>query len=132
MDRMACVDLPDFPLQLLLRRHPDWRIRPAVVVDCDKPQGQILWANERARSFRVLPGMRYAAALALAGDLRASVVPTNEIERAVVFVDPGAWYASRPASNLQRTSPAPSGSTRRDWRGCTTRCRAGARESVPT
>lgn len=84
MDRMACVDLPDFPLQLLLRRHPDWRIRPAAVVDCDKPQGQILWVNERARSFRILPGMRYAAALALAGDLRASVVPTNEIERAVV------------------------------------------------
>ena len=22
--RLACVDLPAFPLQLLLRRHPDW------------------------------------------------------------------------------------------------------------
>jgi protein ImuB len=79
---MACVDLAAFPLQLLLRRHPEWRLRPAAVVDCDKPQGLILWVNERARSFRVLPGMRYAAALALAGDLRAAVVPDGEIGRA--------------------------------------------------
>jgi protein ImuB len=80
---MACVDLPAFPLQLLLERHPEWRDRPAAVVDCDKPQGKILWVNERARSFRILPGMRYAAALSLAGDLRAAVVPRKEVERSV-------------------------------------------------
>jgi protein ImuB len=83
MDRMACVDLPSFPLQLLLRRHPDWRARPAVVVDADKPQGVVLWVNERARSFRILPGMRYAAALTLADDLRATIVPSDELERAI-------------------------------------------------
>ncbi len=86
MDRMACVDLPAFPLQLLLRCHPDWRARPAVVVDSDQPQGLVRWANERARSLRVLPGMRYAAAHALAAELRAAVVPAAEIERAVVAV----------------------------------------------
>jgi protein ImuB len=80
---MACVDLPAFPLQLLLRHHPDWHDRPVAVVDCDKPQGVILWVNERARSFRILPGMRYAAALALARDLRAAEVPGGEIDRAV-------------------------------------------------
>ena len=83
MDRMACVDLPAFPLQLLLQRHPDWRGRPVAVVDSDKPQGIILHVNERARSFRILPGMRYAAGLSLAGRLRAGVVPQKEIERAV-------------------------------------------------
>ena len=72
MDRMACVDLPAFPLQLLLRRHPDWREHPVAVVDCDKPQGKILWVNERARAQRILPGMRYAAALSLAARLRAA------------------------------------------------------------
>jgi protein ImuB len=82
VDRLGCVDLAAFPLQLLLQRHPDWRIRPAAVVDCDKPQGLILWVNERARAFRVLPGMRYAAALSLAGDLRVAVVPNGEIGRA--------------------------------------------------
>ena len=32
MARMACVELPAFPLQLLLKRHPDWADRPVVVV----------------------------------------------------------------------------------------------------
>jgi protein ImuB len=79
---MACIDLPAFPLQLLLRLHPEWHEHPAVVVDADKPQGIILWVNERARAFRILPGMRYAAGLALAGKLRAAEVPSSEIERA--------------------------------------------------
>ena len=83
MDRMACIDLPAFPLQLLLRRHPRWRIHPVAVVDSDKPQGKILWVNERARSFRILPGMRYAAGLSLAGGLRAAEVPPKEIESAI-------------------------------------------------
>jgi protein ImuB len=86
MDRMACVDLPSFPLQLLLKRQPDWKSRPAAVVDADRPQGRILWTNEQARSSKVLPGMRYAAALALAPDLRAATVSGEEIERAVTGI----------------------------------------------
>lgn len=83
MDRMACVDLPSLPLQLLLRRRPEWRACPAAVVDQDKPQGKILWVNEKARALRILPGMRYAAGLSLAGQLRAAEVSPREIERAV-------------------------------------------------
>jgi protein ImuB len=74
VDRMACVNLPALPLQILLRIHPDWRGQPAAVVDRDKPQGVIQWVNERARASRILPGMRYAAGLALAHELRAGVV----------------------------------------------------------
>jgi protein ImuB len=79
VDRLACVDVPGLPLQLLLRRHTDWRGKPAAVVDHDKPQGVILWINEQARAAGVLPGMRYGAALSLAGDLRAGEVPEQEI-----------------------------------------------------
>lgn len=79
MDRLACIDLPFFPLQLLLRKHPDWRDLPVAVVDVDRPQGTILWVNDRARRDRVLPGMRYAAALTLSRELRASPVPPPEI-----------------------------------------------------
>ena len=79
MARMACVDLPALPLQILLRRHPEWRGRPAVVVDEDRPQGRLLWVNEAARRQRVLPGMRYAAALSLARELRAGTVAPAEI-----------------------------------------------------
>lgn len=83
MDRMACVDLPAFPLQLLLRRHPEWNVHPAAVVDRDTAQGKVLWVNERGRGLRILPGMRYAAALSLSQDLRAAEVPPPEIEEAV-------------------------------------------------
>ncbi|MFB3820091.1 MAG: DNA polymerase Y family protein, partial [Candidatus Methylomirabilales bacterium] len=71
MDRLACIDLPAFPLQLLLQDHPEWRGLPAAVVAEDKPQAALLWVNEHARRAGILPGQRYAAALSLALDLRA-------------------------------------------------------------
>ncbi len=83
MARMACVDLPAFPLQLLLRQHPDWRDYPVAVVDSDRPQGLVLWINERARAARILTGMRFAAALSLSADLRAAAVPKARITRGV-------------------------------------------------
>src|SRR5688572_6554628 len=80
---LACVDLPAFPLQLLLRRHPEWITLPAAVVAEDKPQGLILWVNEKARHFGVLPGLRYAAAFSLAKGLRAGEVAPAEIKKAI-------------------------------------------------
>ena len=79
MDRMACVNLPAMPLQVLMRSHPEWERLPAAVVDRDKPSGLIKWVNERARANRILPGMRYAAGLGLAHELRAGVVTDDEI-----------------------------------------------------
>ena len=83
MDRMACVELPAFPLQLLLKRHPGWADRPLAVVDRDQPQGVVLWVNEPARAAGVRAGMRYAAGLSLARTLHAGEVPPGEIERGV-------------------------------------------------
>ena len=82
-DRLACVDLPAFPLQLLLRRHPDWAGYPAAVVAEDKPQGLLLWVNEKARRQGVLPGLRYAAAFSLASALRAGEVAPAESQKAI-------------------------------------------------
>ena len=95
MDRMACVELPAFPLQLLLQRHPDWAGRPVAVVDRDKPQGVILWVNEHARACRIRTGMRYGAGLSLARTLHAGEVPPAEIERGVAAL----------ADRLRRFSP---------------------------
>jgi protein ImuB len=81
--RLACVDLPAFPLQLLLRRHPEWVAYPTAVVAEDKPQGLILWVNEKSRQLGVLPGLRYAAALSLATSLHAGEVAPTEINNAV-------------------------------------------------
>jgi protein ImuB len=81
--RWACVDVPELPLQLLLRAHPEWGDAPACVVAEDRPQGRVLWVNEAARRGMVLPGMRYAAALALCAGLRAGVVGPDEVGRGV-------------------------------------------------
>lgn len=86
VDRLACVDVPALPLQLLLQREPSWRDRPVVVVARDQPQARLLWVNEHARALRVLPGMRYAAALSLTGELRAGVVDAADIKRGVAHL----------------------------------------------
>ena len=83
MDRLACVSLAAFPLQLLLRRHPEWAAHPMAVVAEDRPQGLILWVNEEARRAGVLSGLRYAAGCSLTAELRAGVVPPTEIAEAV-------------------------------------------------
>jgi protein ImuB len=80
---ICCVSLAAFPLQLLLRRYPEWAAYPVAVVAEDRPQGIILWVNEAARRAGVLPGLRYAAGRSLSADLRAGAVPPAEIAEAV-------------------------------------------------
>ncbi len=80
MVRLACVDLPRFPLQLLLRRRPEWRLLPAGVVSKDSEFGTILFVNRAAERAGVFPGRRYAAGLALSPHLRAGTVSRWEIE----------------------------------------------------
>lgn len=72
MDRWACVDLPELPLQLVLKDRPEWDGQPVVVVQEDRPEGLVLHANEAARRHRVLPGMRYAEALSLCTSAKAA------------------------------------------------------------
>jgi protein ImuB len=83
VDRLACVDVPALPLQLLLARHAEWSAAPVAVVDRDKPNGVVLHVNARARALGVTPGLRYSAALALAGDLRAGAAEPPAIAACV-------------------------------------------------
>src|SRR5688500_4429030 len=83
MDRLACIDLPALPLQLLLKRHPDWRDGAVAVVAEDRPLAPLLYVNEAARRLKVLPGQRFAAALGLARDLRAGTVSASDVEQSV-------------------------------------------------
>lgn len=83
MGRLACVNIMELPLQLLLRRRPDWLAYPTVVVDEDSPTGVVRWANRKARRRRIAEGMRYAQALSLARELRAGTVAEAEVEESV-------------------------------------------------
>ena len=91
---MACVDIRALPLQLLVRDHPDWERRPVVVVDRDKALGLILWANDEAYAHRIFPGMRYAAGLALASELRGGAVADADIAAAVDEITQRLWTFS--------------------------------------
>lgn len=120
MKRVACVNLAEFPLQLLLERRPAWRSHPAAVVDRENAQGVVLWANDRARERRILPGMRYTAALSLSRHLRAGAVPDSEIRANVAALagrlrsftsdvepsehEPGVFWMG--ASGLSRLYPS--------------------------
>lgn len=81
--RVACLDLPGFPLQLVWRQAPAWRTQPVVVIDEDRPQGEVLWACERARAAGVLAGQRYAYALSLCSGLRARTVSGAQLDAAI-------------------------------------------------
>lgn len=81
MDRLACVEVQDLPLQLLKAHHPQWQGLPTVVLDQDRPQGKILWVSPEARQKGVTPGMRYAEALSFTPDLQGAEVPEGEIKR---------------------------------------------------
>ena len=104
MERIACVNLSEFPLQLLLGRRPEWKDHPAAVVTRDNAQGTILWVNERARERRILPGMRYASALSLSSNLRAGVVPQSEIEETVAALSGRLRFFT---SDVEPSKPEP-------------------------
>jgi protein ImuB len=81
--RLACVDIPALPLQLLSRRHPDWVGLPVAVVAEESRQARLLWVNERAMQLRIMPGTQYTTALSLSGELRAGAVRPDEVAAAV-------------------------------------------------
>lgn len=81
--RIACVDIPALPLQILLRSYPQWLDLPVAVVQNDRPQGIILWVNAHARTHRILPGMTFAAGQALSAQLRAAEVSNEMVSHTV-------------------------------------------------
>lgn len=77
--RIACVDVPALPLQLVLRAHPEWRSDPVVIVEHDRPEARILWANRAARDAHIQRGQRHRSAEALVSRLHAAVVTPAEL-----------------------------------------------------
>ncbi|HMB70677.1 MAG TPA: DNA polymerase Y family protein, partial [bacterium] len=76
---VACVDVPAFPLQLVLREHPEWKEDPVVIVEEDRPTAAILWANRPAREARIRRGMKFAQARSLVARLHGEVVPGDVV-----------------------------------------------------
>jgi len=87
--RLACVDVPAFPLQVLLKTRSEWRGLPVAVVAEEKAQGLLLWVNEAGWKAGVRPGQRYAAALSLTRDLRAATVSGESVASEVSAITEG-------------------------------------------
>jgi protein ImuB len=120
VDRLACVDVAALPLQILLRARPEWSDVPAAVVEDDRPQARVLFVDPRAARLGVRPGQRYAAALAVARELRAGTVSPSEIDETAAALTtrlrrhsphvepartpPGAFWLD--ASGLERLHPS--------------------------
>ena len=126
--RLACVEIPAFPLQLLWRAEPALRGLPVAIVDHDRPHGTVLWSSKHAREAGVQVGDRYAFALAQCRDLRARRMPeatiaaANEQLRAVLHRlsprvepgDPGTFWLD--GDGLERVFPdATQGTAGRAW-----------------
>jgi protein ImuB len=134
---VACLDLPAFPLQLVWRDEPAWRAHPVVVIDSDRPQGEVLWTCERARAAGVLAGQRYAHALSLCSGLRARVVPGEQIAEAITELravlhrfsprvepgEPGTFWLD--GAGLERVFPDDRGPRGRAWAMAVTRAVSG-------
>lgn len=83
MVSLACLSVPALPLQLALRAEPALRAQPVAVVESERAQAPLLWVNAYAWQRGLRPGMRHAAALSLAGDLHARVVPADAVRAAI-------------------------------------------------
>lgn len=83
MVRLASVNTPQLPLQLLFRQHPQWKQTPTAVVSEDKPLGRVVSVNKKAQELGIEPGMRFAAALSLCSVLQAAVVPVDVVQHGV-------------------------------------------------
>lgn len=83
MLRKACVELPVFALQLLLRANPAWRTEPTVLLPEERPLAPILEVNRAARSAGIQAGMKYATALSVLPGLQAGTVSSAEQEKVV-------------------------------------------------
>jgi protein ImuB len=79
--RTACVDLPELPLQILLRARPEYRDAPAAVVAEERPEAPLLLINRHARDMRLRTGMRFGAAKSLVPELRVGSVSALEVEQ---------------------------------------------------
>ena len=63
----ACIFVPDFPVEALLRTEPGLRSQPLAVLEGKPPLQKVFAANENARRAGVLPGMTKLQIEACAG-----------------------------------------------------------------
>lgn len=80
---VACVNLPQLPLQIALHKNPDWKTFPVAVTKDSRPTSSILYLNKLAGEKGAILGSRYLDALGLIPDLRACEIQKGDLEMAL-------------------------------------------------
>ncbi len=81
--RVACIDLPDLPLQILRRARPELAGHPLAVVAEDRPDAPLTHVDALGARLKLAPGMRWGAARNLVPALRAAPVSEADVARTV-------------------------------------------------
>ena len=79
---IACICVPQFPLQLLARSLPEDFNSPLAVTDREDAGAVIMFVDERAAKQKVHPGLRYATAVTVCPTLHAASVHPKQFENA--------------------------------------------------
>ncbi len=80
--RIACVCLPDFALQLAVRRLPANFRMPVALVDRNDAHATVIAVQPQGRKHGIYPGLPYAKAAALCPQLQAAKLSPQLIEHA--------------------------------------------------
>ena len=73
--RLACVDIPQLALQVLLQGQPEWKEQAVVLLDRDEATGRIIDLNPAAGKLGLARGMLYGPCLGLHRQLKGGVLP---------------------------------------------------------
>lgn len=77
--RLACLSIPDFPMQAFLFEQPQWRDNAVVLLDRDEANGRILAMNDQAAKLGLGRGMMYGPCLGIHRNLKAGVVDEGRL-----------------------------------------------------
>jgi protein ImuB len=67
--RIACVYVPDLPLQAVLRRNPEHRAEPVALAESPGERARVVACTRSARQAGVVPGQLVSQARAVASGL---------------------------------------------------------------
>src|SRR3954452_10560290 len=95
MTAFACIFVPDFPVEALLRAEPKLRSQPVAVLEGKPPLQRISGVNDKARHVGVNPGMTKMQVEALPGLVLRVRSPLQETSAHAALLDCAQSFSPR-------------------------------------
>ena len=91
----ACIFVPDFPVEVLLRAEPELRSQSVVVLEGKAPLQKVFAVNEHARRAGIEPGMTKLQVEACAGVALRNRSPLQEAAAHAALLDCAQSFSPR-------------------------------------